>query len=355
MNSRERFYASTHYKPFDRLFRMEMSYFEETRKRWLSEGMPPHTEMDRIFGFDRDEKIPVSSGALYGWEYETLELDDVYETYRDGDGVIKKKRRDEVPPAMPQYLDFPLKSREIWKKDYLPRLDPDSPQRFPVHWASMVNDYKNHDYPLGIHTGSIFGWIRNWMGVENLSLMLYDDYDFVKMMMDHIGDFLAEITKRAVAGVQLDYAYMWEDMCYKTASLISPKHFRELMMPNYRKITDVLHKAGVDVIRLDSDGNCDQLIPLWLEVGINFIWPMEVAAGMDVVKLRKQYGRDLLMGGGIDKRVLAQSRDAIDRMLDPMVETIQGGGYIPFCDHTIPQDVPWENYCYFRERLSDIA
>ena len=68
------------------------------------------------------------------------------------------------------------------------------------------------------------------------------------------------------------------------------------MMPRYKKITDLLHSYGVDVIYLDSDGNVEQLIPLWLEVGINFIWPFEVAAGNDAVAMRKKYGKDLIIG-----------------------------------------------------------
>ena len=59
---------------------------------------------------------------------------------------------------------------------------------------------------------------------------------------------------------------------------------------------------------LDSDGNVEELIPCWLEVGINFIYPMEVAAGMDVVALRRQFGKGLLIGCGMEKRILAGSR-----------------------------------------------
>jgi uroporphyrinogen decarboxylase len=149
---------------------------------------------------------------------------------------------------------------------------------------------------------------------------------------------------------------MWEDMAYKTASLISPNHVRELMMPNYRKITDVLHKAGVDVIMLDSDGNIEELIPLWLEVGINYIYPMECAAGMDVVKLRKEYAQELIMGGGMDKRILAGGDlRAIDAMIDEKRDLMRNGGYIPGCDHAIPPDIPWDAFRHYRERLAEIA
>ncbi len=356
MNSRERYRAVTHFEPFDRLFRHEMGPYPETLKRWHDEGLPRDDDYRRIVGYDRFETAAVNVGLAYGYDCETLEYAGRYETYRDADGVIKKKLRDVPPPAMPQYLDFPLKDRQTWKTDFLPRLDPDSPCRFPTHWESLKKQYAARDFPLGVGAGSIFGWLRNWIGVENIALMLYDEPAFVREMMDHVGDMVAEVLRKVVFDVQFDFAMMWEDMAYKTASLISPRHVRELMMPNYRKITDVLHQAGIDVIMLDSDGNVEELIPLWLEVGINYIYPMECAADMDVVKLRKEYGRELIIGGGMDKRILAGGdRRAIDAMIDEKRDVMLEGGYIPGCDHAIPPDIPWDAFRHYRERLAEIA
>jgi uroporphyrinogen decarboxylase len=356
MTSRERYRAVTHYQPLDRLFRHEMGPYAETLKRWQNEGLPRDDSYQRIAGYDRFETAPVNVGLAYGFDYETLKTAGEYEIYRDGDGVIKKKLRDAPPPGMPQYLEFPLKDRETWKSIFLPRLNPDSPNRISMHWDSLKKQYEVRDFPLGIGAGSIFGWIRNWMGVENIAVMLYDDPALVKEMMDTVGDLVVEVLKKVVFEVQFDFAVMWEDMAYKTASLISPKHVRELMMPNYRKITDLLHKAGIDVIMLDSDGNVEELIPLWLEVGINYIYPMEVAAGMDVVQLRRKFGRDLIIGGGMDKRVLAfGDRKAIDAMIDSKRDLILAGGYVPGCDHALPPDISWANFLYYREHLAQIA
>jgi uroporphyrinogen decarboxylase len=345
----------THFEPFDRIFRNEMRAYAETHKRWHAQGMPLDEHFDRIAGYDRFEVAPINVGLAYGFDYETLERTDKYETYRDGDGATKKKLRDEPEPAMPQYIEFPLKDRETWRKLFLPRLNPDSPCRIPYHWQSLVKQHAARDFPLGVNAGSFFGWLRNWMGMENIAVMLYDDPAFVKQMMDHLGDLVVEVLRKVVFEVQFDFAVMWEDMAYKTASLISPKHFRQFMTPNYRKVTDLLHKAGVDVVMLDSDGNVEELIPLWLEVGVNYIYPMEVAAGMDVVELRKQYGHELIMGGGMDKRILAQDRRAIDAMIDEKRELILEGGYVPGVDHAIPPDVPWGNFRHYCKRLATLT
>ena len=356
MNSRERYRAVTHFEQADRLFRDEMRAFPETVKRWQREGLPLDDDYRRIVGYDRRETAPVNVGLAYHWDYKTLELTDDYEIYRDSrEGGIKKKFRNAPEPNMPQYIEFGLRDRESWEREFLPRLDPDSPCRISMYWESLVKQYATRDFPLGISAGSIFGWLRDWMGVENIAVALYDGPDFIKMMMDHLADLTVAVLEKVVFDVQFDFAVMWEDMAYKTASLISPGHVRRLMMPNYRKVTDLLHKAGIDVIMLDSDGNIEELIPLWLEVGINYLYPMECAAGMDVVKLRKEYGRELIMGGGMDKRILARDPAAIDAMIDAKRDLILEGGYIPGCDHALPPDISWANFLHYRERLAAIA
>ena len=355
MNSRERYYAVTHYEPCDRCFQWEMRPYGETLKRWRGEGMPADQHLATLAGYDRFEIAPIATRLVPSFDYEDIEETEEYRIYRDSrDGVIKKLRKDTPAPAMPQYLEYPLRTRKDWTR-FLERLNPDSPMRFPMWWDSIKKQYEHRDYPLGINAGSMFGWLRDWMGLENITVMLYDDPAFVHEMMEDLSEVIVRILKKVVFDVQFDFAQMWEDMAYKTASMISPKHFREFMMPRYRKITDVLHSAGIDIVMLDSDGNVEELIPMWLECGINFIYPMEVAAGMDVVRLRKKFGKDLRMGGGMDKRILASKKEAVKDMVDEKRDLISEGGYVPGVDHAIPPDVPWENYRYYRQLLSEIG
>ena len=353
MNSQERFHATTHYGDRDRVFFYEMRAYPETVKRWQEQGLPDDSTYRHIGGYDRFERAPVTVNLCPAFEVETLEETREYEIYRDRDGVIKRKLVDALPPAMPQYVEYSLKGRDEWP-EFSRRLNPDSPARFPVHWESMKKQYLSRDFPLGIESGSLFGWLRNWMGIEGISLALYDDRSFVEQAVEEMANCTLGVLEVALDGVQYDYAVFWEDMAYKTSSLIDPALYRQIFLPHYRRITDRLHKAGIDVLMLDSDGMVEKLIPCWLDVGINCIYPMEVAAGMDVVSLRRSFGRDLLMAGGMDKRVLATSKDAVKRMVDERVPLIQEGGYMPGCDHAIPPDIPWENYRYYRQLLWEV-
>ena len=131
---------------------------------------------------------------------------------------------------------------------------------------------------------------------------------------------------------------------------------RKFMLPRYKKITDLLHSYGVDVIYVDSDGNLNELIPLWLEVGINYVWPLEVAAHNDAVALREMYGKDLIMSGNIDKRALIKGKEAIrEEVMSKVPFLLEQGGYFPTVDHTVPPDVTFENYCYYINLMREVA
>ncbi|MEW6750331.1 MAG: uroporphyrinogen decarboxylase family protein [Candidatus Latescibacterota bacterium] len=353
MTSRERFHATVRYADRDRLFHTEMGPYPETLRRWRTEGLPPDSDWVYYGGYDRMETAPLNPHLCPAFEFEVLATAGAYETYRDGDGVIKKRLKDIPPPAMPQYLEYPLRGREQWP-GFRRRLDPSSPARVPVHWESLKRQYRQRDFPLGINAGSLFGWLRNWMGVEGLSLTLYDDRPFVEKAAEEMADSLLAYLERGLEGMDFDYAVFWEDMAYKTGSLIDPRLYRQIFAPHYRRITDRLHRAGIHALLLDSDGRVDELIPIWLDLGINYIYPMEVAAGMDVVDLRRRFGRELLIGGGMDKRVLAADREAIRRMVEEKKPLMQEGGYVPGCDHAMPPDIPWGNYRYYRDLLLGI-
>lgn len=148
---------------------------------------------------------------------------------------------------------------------------------------------------------------------------------------------------------------MWEDMCYNAGPLLSPKHFRKYLMPQYRRITDVLHRHGVDLVSLDCDGKIDALAPLWLDVGINVMFPFEIGSWRsDPYDFRRRFGKDLRIVGGFDKKILRSSREAIAAEVRRLAPLVEAGGFIPHCDHLVPPDVPFENYLYYLQQARAI-
>jgi len=291
--------------------------------------------------------IPTYEIRMLGEDEHTLSL------INEGGQTVRIDKRD--PQKMPMYLGHPVKDRATWQ-EYKKRFDPASSERFPADWEGYAARMNAKEEPLLLNVGSFFGFLREWMGLEPLLFALHDDPALIEDMMDTLCDMEMACIAKALEKVRVDGAMFWEDMAFKTGPLISPKMFRRFMMPRYKRITDLLRSKGVDIIFVDSDGNLTHLIPLWIESGINFFWPLECAAGNDAVALRKQYGRDAILGGNIDKRVLMKSRDAIrEEVMTKIPYLLEKSGYFPSVDHFVPPDVPFENFVYFINTMREVA
>ena len=187
-------------------------------------------------------------------------------------------------------------------------------------------------------------------------MMFYDDPDLVHEMCEHIAEWAVQTLTPVLNAVQFDFAYIWEDMAGKAGPLCSPSTYRDFCLKPLKRVTNLLRKNGVKHIIVDSDGNNDVLIPLWLEAGVNGLRPFEVAAGCDAIATRRKYGKDLIMQWGIDKRALAKGKDEIDReILSKVPWLCMQGGYFPQVDHLVPPDVSLLNYTYYSKLLRSVV
>ena len=364
MNDRERFNATMHYQPRDRSPILDFSFWDETLVVWHDQGLPQYVDRsnsDEFFGMDPglDQATCVTDvnvGLSPPFEEKVLEDRGDHEVFQQEDGV--RVLRKKFMSSIPKPLSHLLVDRDSWDKHYQPRLDPTHPDRYPEDWDQRVQTWSdpNRDHAAALWGGSLYGWLRNWMGVENLSYVVYDDPAWFEEMVTTVADCIIGTLSRVLeTGGQFDACAMWEDMCYNAGPLLSPKHFQQFLVPHYRRITDLLHKHGVDVIWVDCDGKIDLLIPLWLDAGLNCMFPIEVGTwGADPVQYRKQYGQQLLMMGGLDKHILARSRHEIEQEVYRLAPLVEEGGYIGFCDHRVPPDVPLENYVFYLETVRQV-
>jgi uroporphyrinogen decarboxylase len=124
------------------------------------------------------------------------------------------------------------------------------------------------------------------------------------------------------------------------------------MMPCYDRIANFARECGAQIVSVDTDGDCSQLVPIMMRHGVNMFMPFEVQAGNDILQYRRQYPT-LGILGGLDKRALAEGQGAIDREVQRAREVLSLGRYVPCWDHLIPPDVSWENFRYAAEGIRD--
>ena len=248
----------------------------------------------------------------------------------------------------------PDSDRASWRENYLPRLQPDNPGRLPEGFAQQVADYNDPDGGFVIYGGggSLFGWLRDWMGLENIALVPYDDPAWFEEMVTTIADVSVAVLEKAfAAGARVHWLMIWEDMCFNSGPLLGPEMFKQYLVPQYKRITELCRRHGCEVISVDCDGRIDALLPLWLEAGVNCMFPIEIGDWADPCRFRAEYGRDCRMMGGFDKHILTKGPAAIDAEIERLTPLVEEGGYIPFCDHRVPPDVPLAHYIHYCDRV----
>jgi uroporphyrinogen decarboxylase len=356
MNERQRFHATMHYQPRDRAPIYDFSFWDETVVVWYDQGLPPSVTLDNsddFFGMDSFYHTGVTVDLAPTFEELILEDRGDHEIKQQPDGV--RVLRKKFMGSIPQHVGHLLIDRESWRQHYKPRLDPDNPARYPGDWNVRVQEWIRPDREtvMVLPGGSLYGKLRDWMGMENISLVLYDDPAWFEEMVETLADcIIGTLTRLFETGGHFDACGMWEDMAYNAGPLMSVRHFKQYLVPHYRRITDLLYHHGVDVIWVDCDGNIEKLVPLWLEAGVNCMFPLEVGTwGADPVQYRRQYGKALLMMGGFDKHILARSKADIEREVCRLAPLVEEGGYIGFCDHRVPPDVSLDNYLFYLETV----
>lgn len=356
MTDRDRFLNVMNYKPVDRcVYGVWTGAWPETIERWKTEGYDPSQEP--LFEIDHWE-------WQCGWffpnppfERKVIEEDEHTVLYINHEGILMRELKDNPMSSMPQFVRFPVETREDFRKFYKERMQSDLAARIGAGYVEKLTAYRNRNFPLIVISdrwGGFFGGLRGMVGVERLCTLFYDDPAFIEEMMDATADFIIAMMDKILNYTDVDVYGFWEDMAYKTGPLIGPGMLRKYALPRYKRVVEFVRSRGVPFVSLDSDGDIRSLIPVWLDAGINVLYPFEVQCGMDVVKVRREYGRDLRIWFGIDKRVLAQGVAATDAELARVAPLVREGGYVPGLDHSIPPDVSFANFCYYMEKLPTI-
>lgn len=366
MTPAQRLRATYRFEPVDHLYRREFYIWEEALAKWKEQGLPDDYQERNLFQFD--EPAVVSAGLDLGWceppffpayEPETLRLDGDHEIIRDRAGRLLKVFPGRRHGFMPEYLKHPVAGWKDWEEEVAPRLDPDTPDRYEHLEGSCATARRQQEQEGWlIHQGAVGGYmyLRALVGPEELLLMFHDEPNLIHAMMERWTELVDQGLERIQSLCELDRFAIGEDICYRSGPLISPAMIREFLLPHYQH---VVSRARARQPRhlyfcVDTDGYAPPVIPLYREAGMDGMMPFEAASGCDVVALGREFP-DLVMEGGIDKQVLAEGPEAISAHLETVIPPlVKRGGYVPMCDHGVPDNVPLENYLYYRKRLCEL-
>jgi uroporphyrinogen-III decarboxylase len=331
----------------------------ETMERWRRESGQPDLNVAEALGYEPGFANPaIESGPFPHFEPVVLEKTEDMVVSRDWRGITMRNRLD--GGSMPEFLGYPVKTPNDWERLKAERykLDADTiDKRIDEDWELFRARLRTtgEAVQVGAFPWGVFGTARDLLGAEELLVAFYTEPDMIKDIMSHLTSLWLLLWERVADQVQIDHIHIWEDMSGKQGSLISPDMVETFMMPCYDRIADFAKARGVRLISVDTDGDCQELVPVMMRHGVNTFFPFEVQAGNDIREYRRQYP-NLGILGGLDKNALARDKAAIDIEIEKARWMLENGGrYIPGFDHLIPPDASWENFRYAAENLREFC
>ncbi len=367
MTPRERFKAVIKLQKPDVLPWLE-SFYDETILRWFREGFPVDevtviewamgrqgtmlANWPAVMGFDAYSYfgcqsfygclVPVDIGPIPRFKLRVLRETDRYLEILTETGAVARRFKGSsgIWYSMPMFLDFPVKDKKTWH-GYKQRLDPEDVRRYPKDWEkeSYIAAFEEYQKgPTVLRFNGFYGFGAELMGIPTFNLMFYKNPDLIHEMAEYWECFIIETIRNAVDTLkdQIDMVFWWEDLASRHGPNISPKLYREFLLPHYKRVTGFLNKNNVDRIMMDSDGNINPILDLVIEAGITGVWPLEANSKMDALQVKKEHSDELFLIGNLDKRELARGGAAMQSEVDKKVPILKEmGGYIPGADHLI--------------------
>ncbi len=349
MTTHERVTCMYAHKEADRVPFFDYAW-PETVERWRREGLPTD-DYYSYFGLDMNMHIsPDNSPRL---PVRILEDNDEFRVTTTKWGATMRNFKHKT--TTPESLDYAVATPDAWRK-VKPRMTP-SDDRIP--WEYLRQNYKQWREKGYWITGDLwFGFDithSGMVGTETMLIAMLDEPEWVMDVFDtELNLCLSNLQRVWDAGYTFDEVMWWDDMGYKGTQFFSMKTYRELLKPFHQKAIDWGHAHGCKV-RLHSCGNVMPFVPELVNMGLDALNPLEVKAGMDPIKLKKEFGTQLLFHGGTNAAkwheldvILPQIRELVPQMME-------NGGYIFASDHSIPSQVSFSNFKAIIETYMEVG
>ncbi len=339
MTSRDRFERMFAHKCADRIPIIDDPW-PTTIERWRDEGLPSGADFREYLDLDLVAHIDVDNSPRY--PVRILEKTDRYTIHETAWGATIKDWNN--TQGVPEFLNFTITDADRWF-DAKARVTPDS-NRIP--WEYLQNNYakwRNDGY--WIEAGLWFGFdvSHSWaVGTERLLMAMLEDPTWLMDMFSHQLEINLQLLQQVWdAGYHFDAVKWPDDMGFKHNQFFSLRTYRLVLKPFHERAISWAHSRGIKA-HLHSCGDINPLIPDLVDMGLDALNPLEVKAGMDPLQLKRKFGTNLVLHGGINA-VLWDDPAAIEAEMNCLVPAMKAdGGYIFSSDHSVPDTVSFQNF-----------
>jgi hypothetical protein len=373
MNARQRFLESLSFGSPDKIPFEPGWPRESTLRVWKDQGLPENVDwccylLDilGIYNFPKKSghDLDVKFAMIPQFEEKVIEHINGHYIVQDWMGAITeisdqydftylRMAKDFVTR---KWHKFPVEAQQDWEEKISWRYDPKDTSRFPVDFAQQVEQLQQRDFPLKLSINGPFWQLREWCGFAGLCTLMIEDEKFIHRMVLYWQKFVLEMLSCLLKKIVPDFVMINEDMAFKLHSMISPRMVKKYLLPTWKAWNVLLKSSGVPLVFIDSDGFIGELIPLWIEAGFDGCFPVEVAAGNDILVYRQEHRKKMAFIGGIDKRSLAAGgKPMLTEVLRVVPPLMKEGGIIPGCDHGVPPDVSWSNFVEYSQILARLT
>jgi len=349
MTGYERMTNILDHKPVDRIAVYE-HFWGDTHKSWVEKGwINPKDNFDDLFGYDMSECWAFTTVADLDFEPEVIEETETTILRRDGNGAVLRSHK--LHDTTPEHVDFLVDDRESWEEHIKPKLKPDIRRiNLDAYREAKERAHKAGRYFV-LSGVNVFEMMHPMCGHVNMLMGMVDDPDWIRDMVDTYAQLQIDLQEELFARAgKPDGIWYYEDMGYKGSPFMSPAMYKELIQPGHIRTIDFAHSQGMKVI-MHSCGFVEPLLPGMIEAGIDMLQVIEVKAGMDLLRIHKNYSDKIGFMGGIDVRALySNDIDTVNRELEAKIPVVKEGFcYALHSDHSIPKTVDIDTYRHFIE------
>jgi hypothetical protein len=324
MTEKERFLATLVGGGADRFPFFDLEPADETLHEWWRQGLPRKTSVAEFFGLETHHSVGVELRSA------------------------------------PFYRKAPdlLSDPESFRRHY----DPDDRRRYPRGFVTRCRKLERAGRVVYVVASG--GGLLQMLGVGDWETLvsaceaLVRRPESVRILMERTTDFYCEVLDRVLSSVSVDYASLYEPIASNAGPVVSPEMFETYAMPGYRKVIDLLRKHGVSLrILCTTGGDLGSLLPMLVDAGINGLWISNIMTReMQYANLRREYGPDVALIGGIDATALSRDQPAIRRaVMDTVPSLIESGRYLPCLDDRPRANTSFALYSFYRELLAELA